>query len=210
MKEFPRCPQKLSNHIEKLLLELAEEWFFSETRPRISEKSLKHWDRLIDTWIKDRELPLFIRKRTEGRGREIHHKEGRILIPTDNSPANWSYFKAYQELYFDISDIKKLVKNDRIPIAIILKKDEKKKAIKTNTRRDDIDINGKGWKVCHIQPIGLKTREKIDEIQLSKLEEHFKKFLSPSNMFLVPKRLSGFGELPQLIEVMKNKNMVID
>ena len=208
MKPFPECPSNLPSDIESLLSELAMKWHNSEMRPRISEQSLKHWDKLIDNWIGDKKLPIFIRKLTEGRGCEIVHKEGRRIIPADNSPANWSFYMAYQECYFDINDIKKFIDMDEIPIAFAFKPDEIQRAVKTHTGCGDIDINKKGWKVCHIQPIGLKTRMKINEIPLSVIEEHFRNFLSPSNMFLVPKKLSGFGELPHLIEVMKNKKNI--
>ena len=50
----------------------------------------------------------------------------------------------------------------------------------------------------------LNKKVDLTNVPVEELEEHFIKFLSPSNMFLIPKRLGGLGEIPQVIEVMKN------
>ena len=44
--------------------ELGKFWKKSETNPKISEKVLSKWERLIDDWINDETLPIIIRKQT--------------------------------------------------------------------------------------------------------------------------------------------------
>ncbi|MBE3093752.1 MAG: hypothetical protein IMZ52_01885 [Actinobacteria bacterium] len=196
--------------IENLLSQLASEWYYSEMRPRISEKSLEHWDKLITDWSENQELPLLIRKPKEGRGQSlVHIATRRELIPTDNSPANWSFFHAYQKIEFDLKDIRKLFDDGEIPIAFLLSKYEGQNAVyKKNMQRSETNINRSGWTVCHINPVGLNKNKKIIEMSIEELKQHFKDFLSPSNMFLIPSDLEGFGELPHLIQEMKNKKNI--
>ena len=61
--------------------------------------------------------------------------------------------------------------------------------------------NQQGWKVCHIDPVGLKGRVKLPERGLDQLIEAARRLITPRNMFLVPNDRGGFGELPEVIEV---------
>jgi hypothetical protein len=205
METLPEYPKDLPKDIERLLQRAAIKWFKTENRPRISEGSLKKWDELIEEWIKDRSLPIFIRKKSLGRGREIVHREGRIIIPTDNMPANWSFSKAYHGCYFNKAEIKKMLENGEIPFAHALKKEEREFAKKIKVKPNFIDVNKKGWTVRHIQSVGLNEYKEINEIALEEIERHFKNFISPRNMFLVPKSLAGFGELSQVIKAMNSE-----
>lgn len=67
------------------------------------------------------------------------------------------------------------------------------------------EVNQAGWKVCHIDPIGLKKRGAPGTSELSEIKDHFIKFMSPSNMFVVPLSHKALGELPEMINAMKNK-----
>jgi hypothetical protein len=53
--------------------------------------------------------------------------------------------------------------------------------------------------------IGLGGRDPLKHRHLLDLKLHFRDFLSPSNMFLVPKALGGLGELPQFIEALSDE-----
>jgi hypothetical protein len=70
-----------------------------------------------------------------------------------------------------------------------------------------VNLNQDGWKLCHINPVGLGSRVPIQDLPIGQLENHFRLLLKPSNHFLVPKRWSGLGEIPEVIdEIRKYEN----
>jgi hypothetical protein len=202
MKFVQQCPEKLPIFLERSLEKVAKKWYYCKIRPRIKETLLKHWDELIYEWIKDKNVPIFVRKFKE-RSQRIQHNQGRTIILTDNTPAIWSFSQACQGYKPDFNKIKDLIKNREIPIVFAISAKDKGNVVKTEYLEKKDDLNKKGWKVCHIDEVGLNTQKNINDIPLDSLEERFKRLISPSNMFLVPKTLSGLGELPQVINVMR-------
>lgn len=164
--------------------------------------SITHWDQLIDAWSKDKDLPLYIRKSNEKypRGKIIKHNSGRILIPADNGPAHWSICMCMNENSPSLAEIREIVADDRIPIAMILKSSEKTSDFKCTMNEID-DATGKGWKIAHKKEIGLNSRQPLETTPIHLLEEHFRKFMSPKNMFLFPKEFSGLAEVQAFIEI---------
>lgn len=75
-----------------------------------------------------------------------------------------------------------------------LKKEEKEVAKHTKTlgRYSLSDANFK-WKLCHIEPVGLNSRKHINDLDIEKLIEHFKRYAYPKNMFALPKEIGGLG-----------------
>lgn len=61
------------------------------------------------------------------------------------------------------------------------------------------DLNKQGWKVCHLDPVSDRKRYAVEEVAIATLEAEFMRFLSPRNVFLIPKAISGAGELPEVI-----------
>lgn len=59
-------------------------------------------------------------------------------------------------------------------------------------------VNKQGWKVCHISAVGLGTALR-KSTELSDYEARFARLIRPCNMFLVPKRHAGIGELAPVI-----------
>jgi len=201
---FPECPEDFPEDFNRLLNKISEYWYKSNERPKLSKKVLKHWDGLIEDWANDDEMPLLIRKSSQGRGSIHNHKEtGRKLIPTDNTPAKWIFSEAYLKgSNVQMNDIKKMVNKKEIPIALALHKKERRNATFTNTK-GYLNLNKYNWKLCHIDGVGLRKRKKIDDFPIDELKKHFKLFLSPSNMFLIPKELSGLGEIPNMLKCME-------
>lgn len=207
MVTVPKCPDILPDEIEGLLHELATHWRDSSLRPRVDDRVLAHWDGLLEEWVNCADLPLFIRKsqRGAGRGWVLKHRTGRELVPTDNTPANWSLTLALQGKCPSLEDIRASIRNDAVPVAMAMTKAERDGARFKGTRAEFAELNALGWKVCHKVPVGLRQRGSITEIPLEVLSKHFLAFIAPSNMFLVPKVLSGLGELPHLTEVMRGQ-----
>jgi hypothetical protein len=173
---------------------------------------MEKWDRTIDTWAEMDDMPLLIRKRKDNAGSVIIHTTRRQLIPVDNSPAQWVFSMVYNEIDIDIEFIKKLLSEDRLPVSFAPAKKEMERA-KYKCTLGKIDLNQRGWKLAHINPVGLKTRRPLENIPIDILKEHFRKLMSPSNMFLVPKKWSGLAEFPEMIKLLGgsvplNKNIV--
>jgi hypothetical protein len=76
----------------------------------------------------------------------------------------------------------------------------------TCTRQRIAGPNGMGWKVAHIEDVGLGFSAALTEVPLDTLCAHFQRFLSPRNTFLVPLAYAGVAETPEFIEAFKAKN----
>ena len=63
--------------------------------------------------------------------------------------------------------------------------------------------NAAGWKVAHIDPVGLVKRADVTTIEESVLREHFRKLMKPSNMFVIPLKYAGLGELPEFCQAIQ-------
>ena len=191
--------------LSKIIKEFAVLWLKSRHRPRPSREILAKWQRLLSSWIRDQSMPLFIRKAREGRGKRIRHKSGRILIPADNTTAHWSFSLALNNRCPRKSRIKQMLLDRRVPIAFAPLPDERRyfSSSSHELRRKEYDLNLQGWKLAHIDPVGLKSRHSLKDRDIEELEIHFMKFLDPSNMFVVPKRWSGIAEAEEIIEVFR-------
>lgn len=206
MRELPRCPDRLPPYFDRRLRSLAERWASSDLRPKLTKRVLVHWDRLIDNWIRDSSLPLYVRKRGAGlsRGCPLQHTTGRTLVPTDNSPAHWSFMSAYKGLRPSLDEVRDEIQADHIPIAMaLIARTEKPKAKFRCCRSSLGNPNVLGWKICHKSPVKLQVRGNLTKIPIEIIHRHFRDFLAPSNMFLIPKALSGLGELTHFTDVLK-------
>lgn len=85
-----------------------------------------------------------------------------------------------------------------------LTKDDKIKATYTKTLGKDAisDTNSK-WKLCHIEPVGLNSRKKINDLDINEIIKYFKRYANPMNMFILPKEIGGLGEIQEFIEEQK-------
>ena len=200
-----RCTEPYPDALKDLIQQISETWANSSERPRLDRKVVLKWDELISLWIEDKTLPLFVRNIRAGRGRKIEHSSGRILVPADNTPAHWSFMTAFTRHCPTIEEIHELVESDSIPIAMIFKKSELENAHFRGQRASIDNPNKLGWKVCHIEPVKMKARGDLADRDIDVLEAHFRNFISPSNMFLVPKAIAGFGEFDSLIQLMKGR-----
>jgi hypothetical protein len=73
---------------------------------------------------------------------------------------------------------------------------------------DPPNLNALGWKVCHIEGVGLNDPRALSELPLETLQAHLWKFIHPRNMFLVPLRYAGVGELPEFIAAFRSLTRV--
>lgn len=197
MIELPQSTQP--QEISEMIREVGRKWAASSTRPRIPPDVKLHWDKLINEWAES-DLPLVIRKSGGVRGEEIRHPQKRRIIIADNSPAQWSFTQAFRGSLYSLGDIGNLIEHDQIPFAFAAKSSEKTQMKYKRTLKSAESLGKQGWKLCHIYPVGLNTRQPISEIDMSSLKQQFQLLLKPSNQFLVPLAWAGMGELNEVIE----------
>lgn len=184
---------------------LGRKWKKSPKNICINKEQIKKWDELIEEWSEDESVPLVIRKSGNNRGKEIKHKKtGRTIIMTDNSFSHWIFYQVRNEkICPKLINIKNLLYKDEIPFVFIIPKKDKNKYDR-KTPLGKYAISREGFKLCHIEPVGIQKRENVKEMNIDILKEHFKKLAKPSNMFVVPSVLGGLGEIKEFIEEQKN------
>lgn len=197
MAALPMAEQ--SQEISQSLRELGRLWAASSLRPKIAQPVLDRWSSLVGDWAVS-SLPLVIRKSGLVRGSVVRHESGRDLIIADNSPAQWAFNKAFGGTVFTVGEIAAFLKQDQVPFTYIAKASEKSRIRYGCTLKAEDNINARGWKLCHIQEIGLRTKTPVERVRIADLIEHFIRFMDPSNHFLVPLAWSGLGEVPEVIE----------
>jgi hypothetical protein len=206
-KDVPVCPKQLPDDILKAAQNLAAAYWNSPIRPQLSDEVIKHWDTLIDAWADDETLPLFIRKQSADIGSILQHGTSlRSLAPCDNSPAHWAMITAFSKgTRIGLADIKATVAKHGIPVTMAMSKaDIAASAMKgVLAKIKGTNASDYGWKVDHIDEVGLKQRRRIQEMAISDLKSHFKRLMKPSNIVLVPSALKGLGDMPAFIRYIK-------
>ena len=188
MKRLATLSSTASDQLAGTLQDLGRQWAESPYRPRPEQSVLRRWERVLDDWIDDPSLPLIIRG-SGRRGERATCSNGREVVFSDNSPANWSFGLALMGQAPDIRSWTNSSLPDRVPLTFVTKGPAGKR-----------DLNKSGWKICHIEPVSDRKRIRIEDSPIDRLEAAFRRLLAPGNMFLIPKAISGAGELPELIE----------
>lgn len=193
------CPDPLPPDLTSLACALATAWINSPHRPLISREALDHWSALIEEWVETEDMPLFVRKHRRDRGHLVPHCSGRNLVPCDNSAAHWAYALALCGLCPSLVRIRAWLEADQIPLAMALSQSESSQA-HYKSAAQPASLNGLGWKICHIDSVGIRLRGRISDLPIDDLKKHFRRYMSPSNMFLVPKAWGGLGEMPEMCD----------
>lgn len=195
---LPRAGELPQTFIEACSI-LGKEWGRSPQRPRIAPDVLDTWSALLEAWVAS-DLPLLVRKGSSIRGSQIIHSTGRAIVMSDNSPAQWAFTQAYEGQTPTLNEIADLFDRDQIPCTFVSKTSERAAMQYRCTLSARYNVGKKGWKLCHIKPIGLRSSRPIETIDISVLAEAFRAFLSPSNHFLVPLTIGGIGEVETFIQ----------
>lgn len=202
-KQTERCmPTKdfVGEEIRMKIKEIGTLWRNSPNNPQVDVKILENWNNLIEEWIADKDMPLIIRKEPSKRGQAFNHPCGREIIVSDNTVAIWVFSNVLNGKVFTLSDIKELLQNNELPMVIVATKEIKAKAKYTMPLGSYALSN---WKVCHIQPVGFNTNTSIEDLEISDIEDHFRKYVNPNNMFVLPKEIGYLGEIDVFIEEQK-------
>lgn len=192
--------------IRSSVVDAAEAWFASPERPRPAPAVLSYWDRLVDEWLSDSRYPLLLRKSGSRGCEHSHASSGRTLVCADNSPAHWTLAMALAGEKPTLDDLVQALDSGSWPVVFALSRADAAKlpryrGVMARSPRGKA-LNVAGWKVCHIRGVADASRgADLDSLSIESLVEHSRRFLAPSNMFLVPNSHAGFGELPEVLEV---------
>ena len=199
---LPSCPDPLPEDLDRELARLASLWAKHSARPRLDVTVARHWNELIMSWSNEPKLPLLIRKSEKGiaRGEVVLHESGRELVLTDNSPASWSYMLAFGGVRPSIEDVQGYFDRDQIPVAMVIDREMIARSRYKCSRVTVANPNVLRWKVCHVRKVALRGRGPVKQRDITHLQSHFRDFLAPANMFLVPLALGRLGELPHFVE----------
>lgn len=200
MPDFAKCPDTLPEDLTELVAQFGKLWAVSPHRPKITPAVQKHWKQLLDEWVDNLELPLFVRKSSFNRGTVIPHTTGREIVPCDNSPAHWAFVMAYIGECPSLKDIQSQLLSDSIPVMMIQSRVERPLAKYHCSLSRSFNVNEYGWKLAHIEPVGMRKRTAVAETPIDTIESHFRSLLSPSNMFVVPKAWGGIAEARSVID----------
>lgn len=195
------CPVELPADLCARVRELADAWARHPARPAPAREVAAAWDTTVDAWARAPDLPLFVRKHRDDRGHVRVHASGRALVPVDNSPAQWAYALACRGVTCALDDVRALLAADEIPVAMIFKGAERAGA----RYRRTLGVGGTadaGWKLGHVEGVGLRTAGPITALPIAALEAHHRLLLSPGNLFVVPLAWAGLAELPEVTAAM--------
>ena len=197
-----RMPTKdlVGEEIRMKIKELGTLWHNSPNNPQIEVDVLENWNNLIEEWIADKDMPLIIRKDTNKRGQSFVHPSGREVIVSDNTVAIWVYSNVLKGIVFTLSQIKELLSHKELPMVFMATKEIKANAKYTKPLGSCALSD---WKLCHIHPVGFNTNTSIEDLKIPDIEDHFRKYVNPNNMFVLPKEIGYLGEIDVFIEEQK-------
>lgn len=190
----------VGEEIRMKIREIGTLWRNSPNNPQIDIEVFTNWNSLIEEWIADKEMPLIVRKETNKRGQSFVHPCGREIIVSDNTVAIWAYYNVLKGRVFTLSQIKELLSQKELPVVFMATKETKAKAKYTKSLGRYALSD---WKLCHIQPVGFNTNTSIEDLEISDIEDHFRKYVNPNNMFVLPKEIGYLGEIDVFIEEQK-------
>ena len=193
--DFPDAAERVPDEVRAGLEELAVTVNRSPHCLRFVEESVRtRWKKLLDEWELAQDIPLLVRKGSGRRGSVVVHESGRELVLCDNSPAQWGCSLAVAGMTPSIAQVRESFERDAIPVAMALGREERKQAQYQCPLRE-YSVNLHGWKLCHIEPVGMNVRRRLERIPIAKVQAAFRNFLDPANYFLLAKPLGGLGEV---------------
>ena len=186
---------------DELLRQIGREWACNSNRPTPSREQLSIWNEAIAQAIHTLGVPLLVRRRQNPLGMiGVHIDSGRKFVPTDNSPAHWAFTSAFDKRYSSTEQILEALKDGTtIPIAQVYPASVAGHGYGAALNAQ-FSVNTRGWKLAHCKGVGLGGNQLIQTRQLTTLIEHCRLFLSPDNLFVVPKAWAGLAEVPAFIE----------
>jgi hypothetical protein len=102
-----------------------------------------------------------------------------------------------------------MLARDSVPVVMIQKGVEKPLARYHCFLRKEFNVNEFGWKLAHVKPVGLNNRASLADQSIERLQAHFRVFMSPANMFVVPSAWSGLAEVESVINAVASHSYAV-
>lgn len=202
-----KCDNEIDAILSNQLHTVAQSWFDNPKRPRPESDVIRAWGQLISEWIDAEDLPLLVRRGhgASEKGSVTAHQSGRPLVTCDNSPAHWVFCLAVNGRTLSLAEVRSLLESDHVPMSIFCTPEQKKSSTyKCSLQKcPESNVSQSGWKLAHIEAVGLHKRGPVERISLEHLFEHFRLLMSPSNMFVVPRSSAGFSEISSVLQTFR-------
>ena len=194
---FPDAAERVPDEVRNGLEELAITVNGSPRCLRFVDESVRaQWKKLLHEWELEEDIPLLVRKdvASKRRGSVVFHESGRRLVRCDNSPAQWGCWLAVAGRTPSIAQVRESFARDEIPVAIAFAREERQQA-QYRCHLGKYSVNERGWKLCHVEPVGMNVRTPLERIPIAQVQAAFRNLLDPANYFLLAKSLGGLGEV---------------
>lgn len=199
---LPSAPAAAQAWAAPAIEELAHTWSVHPERPRLDSERERAWDDLIEWWVADSDHPLPVRSKSTGRRGSVLEIDRRTVVFTDNSPAQWLFARSVLQGWApSAAELDSVLAAKEMPVAQILRRDERETATWTTTLAQVPSTGALGWRLHHIDPVS-KGRP-LEKWTVGDVEDHARRFLRPANMFVLPAELKGLGEVPAFIEAIR-------
>jgi hypothetical protein len=194
MEKCPSIPSDVSDSLRRLSASL-EAAGLIRTIP-----NSQAWDTVINEWQDAKDLPLLVRRGGHPEMcMNIQHRSGRYLVPTDNSPAHWLVMQCFSCENPSLAYVRSHVKE--IPMTMRMSKADSKDCDYSKTL-DELDHAGSfGWYLAHVDRVGLGRIKELTNADLGSLKQHFVRLMSPTNMRLISRQVSGLAEIETFISL---------
>ncbi|MBK9391761.1 MAG: hypothetical protein IPN68_16805 [Bacteroidetes bacterium] len=167
----------------------------------------KHWEKVLEKWIKDRTIPLFARKASGIRGQAIEHIHSRDVIKTDNTPAHWVFRNCVLNSELpNVERVKKEWDERKFPIAIMIKKTEKEFLIKSQVAANEFRLGKKKLYVAHLDKVALPRNLNLP---MEQFINHHRRFLSLQNMYAIDIEFYGLTHVKIFNDIVKEHKQKI-
>ena len=103
---------------------------------------------------------------------------------------------------YKLSQLKEMLSSNEIPMVFMRTKDILEKGKYTKPLGT---YSLPEWKLCHIEPVGFNSNKSIEELDIKDIQEHFRKYANPNNMFVLPKEIGDLGEIQIFIDEQMKK-----
>ncbi len=191
----------IGNEIREKIKEIGVLWKYSEHNPHIDNGVLDYWQSIIIEWSENTGMPLIIRKDANKlKGMSFTHPTGREIIVSDNTFAIWVYNRVLNGITFSLGQLKDMLRANEIPM-VFMQSGKMMEDAKYTKPLGAFSLPE--WKLCHIEPVGFNSNKSIEELSIIDIKEHFKKYASPANMFVLPKEIGDLGEIQIFIDEQK-------
>lgn len=102
---FLRSSEDAEVRFNDIIGEVAERLLSEHDIPEPMEDTLRGWDELVDEWIASGDTPIVVRGVTWPRG-SFQEIGGRRVLSVDNTPAQWAYSLAAQNIVPTLDEIR--------------------------------------------------------------------------------------------------------